>query len=76
MPALRAWAEAGNMSLREITREHVHQELPRQGSDRALVGQALRSLFRVLKVRRMVFANPTTTSVPATPNHAHRCRCR
>jgi hypothetical protein len=48
------------VSLREITRDHITAALPDQGSDRALVGQALRSLFGVLKARRMVFANPTT----------------
>jgi hypothetical protein len=60
MPALRARAAAGHVSLREITRNPIQQELPDQGSDRSPVGQALRSLFRVLKARRMVFTNPTT----------------
>lgn len=60
MPALRAWAAAGHVSLREITRDHIQKALPEQGSDRSLVGQALRSLFRMLKARRMVFTNPTT----------------
>jgi hypothetical protein len=60
MPALRAWAADGHVSLREITRDHIQQALPDQGSDRSLVGQALRSLFRTLKARRMVFTNPTT----------------
>jgi hypothetical protein len=60
MPAVRAWAAAGHVSLREITRNHIQQELPSQGSDRSLVGQALRSLFHMLKARRIVFTNPTT----------------
>lgn len=60
MPAVRAWAAAGHNSLREITRDHIQRELPAEGSDRALVGQALRSLFTVLKARRLVFTNPTT----------------
>ncbi|HUY44559.1 MAG TPA: hypothetical protein VMV92_02350 [Streptosporangiaceae bacterium] len=60
MPALRAWAAAGHESLQEITRGHVNQALPPQGTDRSLTAQALRSLFRLLKARRMVFTNPTT----------------
>jgi hypothetical protein len=59
VPVLRTWAAAGHTSLREITRDHIRQALPAQGSDRSLVGQALRSLFRVLKARRVVFTNPT-----------------
>jgi hypothetical protein len=50
---------AGHNSLREITRDHIQRELPAEGSDRALVRQALRSLFTVLKARRLVFTNPT-----------------
>ena len=45
-------------SLREITRHQVTAALPAGGSPRALLGQALRSLFTVLKGRKMVFANP------------------
>lgn len=59
MPAVRGWAEAGHASLREITRDHVIAALPESGSPRSLVGQALRSLFRVLKARRLVFSDPT-----------------
>jgi hypothetical protein len=62
--------------VREITRNHIQQALLSQGSDRALVGQVLRSLFRVLKARRMVFTNPTTHSHTANPRHACRCRCK
>ncbi|SMC85161.1 hypothetical protein SAMN05661093_02031 [Kibdelosporangium aridum] len=60
LPALQAWAADGHTSLREITRDQVKTALPDQGSDRSLVGQALRSLFRLLKARRMIFTNPTT----------------
>ena len=59
IPTLRGWAEAGHQSLREITRAHVHLALPAAGSSRALTGQALRSLFRFLKARRIVFLDPT-----------------
>lgn len=60
MPAVHGWAAAGHESLREITRDHIKAALPDSGSQRALVGQALRSLFGVLKAHRLVFANPTT----------------
>lgn len=59
LPTLRAWSAAGHNSLREITRDQVRAALPAAGSPRALLGSALRSLFRVLKARKMVFANPT-----------------
>lgn len=69
MPALRDWADAGHESLREITRDHIRKALPDHGNQRTLTGQALRSLFRVLKARRIVFVNPTThirTGAPET----------
>ncbi|WP_433678775.1 hypothetical protein [Nocardia sp. CA-119907] len=60
MPTVHRWAAAGHQSLREISRDHIQQALPASGSQRSLVGQSLRSLFRILKARRMVFSNPTT----------------
>ena len=60
LPVLRTWAADGRTSLREITRDDINQALPAQGSDRALTGTALKSLFRILKARRLVFGNPTT----------------
>jgi hypothetical protein len=60
MPVLHGWAAAGHHSLRGITREHVKAALPAAGTARALTGSALRSLFTVLKARKVVFANPTT----------------
>ena len=64
MPALREWARA-HSSLREISREDVHAVLPSGGSGRQTMLQGLRSIFRVLKSRRLVFVNPTThLSVP------------
>ena len=59
-PAMQAWAAQGHLSLREITRADVLAVLPVAGSDRALMGTALRSLFSVLKRNRLVFTNPTT----------------
>lgn len=59
LPALQKWAAMGHMTLREITREHVLDVLPASGSDRSHQSQGLRSLFRILKARKVVFANPT-----------------
>lgn len=60
LPVLRAWAADGCSSLREITRDDINQALPAQGSDRTLTCSALKSLFRILKARRLIFGNPTT----------------
>lgn len=60
LPVLRAWAAEGRTSLREITREDINQALPSQGSNRTLTCTALKSLFRILKAKRLVFSNPTT----------------
>jgi integrase len=59
LPILRAWAAAGHNSLREITREHVLDALPAAGNPRARAGQGLKSIFGVLKGRRLVFLDPT-----------------
>lgn len=59
LPTLRAWSAAGHNSLREITHDQVRAALPETGSPRALLGSSLRSLFRLLKARKMVFTNPT-----------------
>ena len=64
MPALRAWAQV-HASLREISRQDVYDVLPTAGRPRASMLQGLRSIFGVLKVRRLVFVNPTRgMSVP------------
>lgn len=60
LPVLRAWSAEGRSSLREITREDINQVLPSQGSNRTLTCTALKSLFRILKAKRLVFSNPTT----------------
>jgi hypothetical protein len=59
LPTLRAWAEAGHQSLRELSRDDVLAALPPSGNQRATLGRALRSVFRVLKARRVTFTNPT-----------------
>ncbi len=58
-PALHTWAAAGHTSLREISRDNVIDVLPSDPTQRANVLGSLRSLFRFLKARRHVFANPT-----------------
>jgi integrase len=58
-PRLQAWAEAGHQSLREISRDDVLAALPAGGNPRATLGRALRSVFKVLKARKITFTNPT-----------------
>ncbi|MFG1879539.1 hypothetical protein ACGFIV_32365 [Sphaerisporangium sp. NPDC049003] len=60
LPTLTSWATAGHTSLREISRSDVLAALPHQGPARATVGQGLRSIFTVLKGRKVIFANPMT----------------
>lgn len=57
-PAIIAWAEAGHQSLAEITAAQVRAALPENGSQRALMERGLRSLFKNLKARKLIFANP------------------
>lgn len=58
LPALGAWADAGYDSLRQITRDHVVGSLTAT-SNRSMTLTSLRSLFRYLKARKVVFVNPT-----------------
>lgn len=60
MPTLRAWAQSGHSSLREITREDVTTALPPRGTPRVTLGVALRSIFTTLKGHRVLFINPMT----------------
>ena len=59
LPTLKAWAADGHTTLREITREHVLDALPAAGNARSTTGQGLKSIFRVLKQRRVLFTDPT-----------------
>jgi integrase len=59
LPALRAWTDAGHESLRAISRSHVLAVLPAAGTPRAICGRGLRSVFGILKARKLVFADPT-----------------
>lgn len=65
-PIVHAWAAAGHRSLAEITPEQVRAALPASGARRNFAEYGLRSLFRVLKGRRLIFADPTR-GMPATP---------
>jgi hypothetical protein len=58
MPLLTAWAAAGHTSLREVSRQDVVGALPASGTPRALQGNAIKSIFRILKARKVIFANP------------------
>lgn len=57
-PAFRFWADHGHGSLREISRSDLTAILPPTGPDRSLMIRSLRSIFSVLKARKLVFVNP------------------
>jgi hypothetical protein len=59
-PFLHTWTAAGHQSLREITREDITAALPADATRQRHALVALRSLFRALKGRRLIFTNPTT----------------
>jgi integrase len=60
LPTLKAWAAAGRTSLREISRDDVLAALPAEGTPRSTTGQGLRSIFTILKGRKIIFTNPMT----------------
>jgi integrase len=65
LPIIRCWAR-DYPSLREIGRDDVLAALPPSGTARSCALQGLRSIFRVLKGRKLTFINPTARiSVPA-----------
>jgi site-specific recombinase XerC len=68
LPTLRRWARV-HTSLREIGRDDVLAALPAAGTARSTTLQGLRSIFRVLKARKLVFVNPT---VRIGAPHPHR----
>jgi hypothetical protein len=67
-PALVDWS-ARYQSLRQVTTEDVAAQLePLTGPTRKLTLVVLRSLFRTLKARRLVFTNPTAgLAAPGDP---------
>jgi hypothetical protein len=58
-PIVQAWAAAGHQSLAEITSDEVRASLPANGSRRIWAEYGLKSLFTVLKARKLIFMNPT-----------------
>ena len=69
VPIITAWAAAGHQSLAEITPEQVRAALPPSGSRRNFAEYGLKSLFTVLKGKKVIFTNPTR-GMPATPVNA------
>jgi hypothetical protein len=59
LPILRILAGAGHTSLREVIKEHLLDALPASGNPRAQAGQGLKSIFRLLRARRILFTDPT-----------------
>ena len=57
-PILRVWASQGHDSLTDIVRDDIVAVLPEPGPQRYLAEQGLRSLFHVLKSRKLVFVDP------------------
>jgi hypothetical protein len=59
-PALADWS-ARYQSLRQVTSDDIDDQLkPCTGPTGRLMAAVMRSLFRVLKARRVIFTNPTT----------------
>ena len=69
VPIVNAWAAAGHQSLAEITREQIQTALPASGARRNFAENGLRSLFTVLKAKKLIFTNPTR-GMPVTPVNA------
>ena len=68
LPALTRWAGRHD-SLKEIARADVLAALPPSGAARNAMAQALRSIFRALKARKLVFANPMSRIHVPAPTH-------
>lgn len=58
-PIVQAWAEAGYHSFAEVTHADVVAALPTKQTDRHFAELGLKSLFKILKGRKLVFTNPT-----------------
>lgn len=59
-PIIHAWAAAGVQSFAEVTRADITSALDETATARRhIAGNGLKSLFRTLKARRLIFANPT-----------------
>jgi hypothetical protein len=59
LDSLKAWAGSGHESLREIAAADVTAVLPTDRLGRYTTLQGLKSIFGILKARKLVFINPT-----------------
>ena len=57
-PILHAWAGAGVESLAQINTRMVSQVMPDEPSQRHWADRGLRSVFSILKARKLIFTNP------------------
>lgn len=58
-PVIQAWAEAGRQSFAEINQDDIVTALePLPDTGRHFAENGLKSLFKILKGRRLVFTNP------------------
>lgn len=57
-PLLHAWADTGLESLAQLNARMINDALPDEPSRRHWADQGLRTLFLVLKARKLVFTNP------------------
>lgn len=67
LPAIRTWVTQGATSLRQITRDDVLAVLPTDRNARAMQGQGLKSIFRILKQRKMIFTDPAARIATGHP---------
>jgi hypothetical protein len=67
-PIVHTWAAQGHHSFAEITPAQVRAALPDSPARRHRVELGLRSLFKVLKARKLIFQNPTRGLPSTRPN--------
>ncbi|MDR2974408.1 MAG: hypothetical protein LBV00_06810 [Propionibacteriaceae bacterium] len=57
-PILYSWTETGITSLAQVTSRMVSETLPNEPPQRHWADRGLRSVFTIIKARRLVFTNP------------------
>ncbi|MCP3878909.1 MAG: hypothetical protein GY701_11040 [Sulfitobacter sp.] len=67
-PILRIWAAHGHDTLAAIEPDDITAALPAPGPRRHLANQSLRSILGVLKARKQIFVDPTSTLPRTTTN--------
>jgi hypothetical protein len=67
LPAIQTWVTNGTTSLRQITRDDVIAVLPTDRNARAGCGQGLKSIFAILKQRKIVFVDPAARVATGFP---------